>query len=282
MEHREDIVLVTGASEGIGNACATFVAKKGFRTYGTCPNPNSYERKADEFFELIAMDPREESSVAKAAEALLAREKRLDALVCCSGTGFFSSIEDCSLKEVENIFESNLFGAIRTIKAFLPAMREAGSGRILVVAPLAAGSRLPGMGLCSAAARAVEAIVDTLRVELKPYGIQASVLEVGPIRAIFHDFPRAADFAAAKSHYRRALRFVIDGSERLGPAGDVPLGAARAVHELISASRLPARRRIAPLVPRATAFFSRVLPLWLDEALLILRLRLHRHKERKS
>ena len=189
MEHREKIVLVTGVSEEIGNACATFAAKRGFKTYGSCPNPASYEKKADEFFELIQMNVEDDASVARAAEVLLAKEKCIDALVCCSGKGFLSSIEDCSFEEVRLLFESNLYSAIRTIKAFLPAMREARSGRIVVAAPLAAGSRLPGLGLCSAAARAVEAVIDALRVEIGPYGIQACVLEVGPIRAIFPGFP---------------------------------------------------------------------------------------------
>jgi NAD(P)-dependent dehydrogenase (short-subunit alcohol dehydrogenase family) len=279
MEHREEIVLVTGVSEGIGNACATFAAKRGFKTYGSCPNPASYEKKADEFFELVQMNVEDDASVSKAAEALLAKEKRLDALVCCSGKGFLSSIEDCSFEEVRLLFESNLYSAIRTIKAFLPAMREARSGRIVVAAPLAAGSRLPGLGLCSAAARAVEAVIDALRLEIGPYGIQACVLEVGPIRSIFPGFPHADDFPATRSHYRRALRFVVDGSEKLGSTGEVELNAARAVLGLISSPRMPARKRVAPFPSRVTALLSRLLPLSLDEALTNLRLRLH--KERK-
>jgi NAD(P)-dependent dehydrogenase (short-subunit alcohol dehydrogenase family) len=76
MENRRSVIVVTGASSGIGNACATFMAKKGCKVYGTCRNPGSYTMAADEFFEMLPMDLSDDLSVAKAAERILAAEGR--------------------------------------------------------------------------------------------------------------------------------------------------------------------------------------------------------------
>ena len=87
MEHQERVVFVTGASSGYGNACATYLAKKGFKTYASCGDPAQYDRKADEFFELVQMNCVEDDSVAAAAKLVLSKEGHVDHIVLCPGLG---------------------------------------------------------------------------------------------------------------------------------------------------------------------------------------------------
>ena len=122
-------LVVTGASSGIGNACATFLAKKGNRVYGTCRDPASYGRKADEFFEMLPMELTDTASVVKAAARQdYSAERKVDALVCCAGSGLIGSIEDSSIEEAESMMDVNYLGTLRAIKAFLPGMRGRGKG----------------------------------------------------------------------------------------------------------------------------------------------------------
>ena len=128
MEKRQSVVVVTGASSGIGNACATVLAKKGERVYGACRAPASYARKADEFFELVAMDLLDGNSINKAAEKILAAEGRVDALICCAGSGLVGSVEDVGLDEAEALMDLNFFGTL-TDHQGLPAAECAKRGR---------------------------------------------------------------------------------------------------------------------------------------------------------
>ncbi|HPE36504.1 MAG TPA: SDR family NAD(P)-dependent oxidoreductase, partial [Spirochaetales bacterium] len=91
---RKRVVLVTGASSGIGNSTATYLAKKGYKVYGTSRAPDSRPRRADEFFELVKMDTQNGDSVRKALDGILSAEGRLDALICNAGMGISGPVEE--------------------------------------------------------------------------------------------------------------------------------------------------------------------------------------------
>ncbi len=261
MDHDREIVLVTGVSSAIGNACATLLAKKGFGTYAACRDPARYEKKADEFFELLPMDLSDDSSVTKAVAALLAKEGKIDHLVFCGEVGLVGSVEGCSIDEARNQIEADYLGALRLIKALLPSMREKGSGRILILSSLAAKIGLPFVSHYSAVARGLEALVESLRIETRPFGIEACSLELGVFRAAFPDSPWTASVQEKEAHYREAREVLERSSKRIARAAGLgPFAAAKAACALLGRKRLPGRKSIAPLPVRIAVLAKRLLP----------------------
>jgi NAD(P)-dependent dehydrogenase (short-subunit alcohol dehydrogenase family) len=268
MENRDSVVVVTGASSGIGNACATFLAKKGYRVYGTCRDPGSYARKADEFFDMLAMDLGDPGSIARAAEKTLAASGRVDALVCCAGSGLVGSIEDSSLEEAESIMDINFFGTLRTIKAFLPRMRAEGRGRIVIVGALEGLLPTPFQGLYAASEFALEGLAGSLRLEVEGFGLELCVVELGAFRTAFGQRRLIAVGATGASPYRPSLETSLGVLAREEASGAEPLIAARAIHSALSARRMPVKKTVGSPLRRILARSRSWLPGRVFERLL--------------
>ncbi len=260
MEHRESVIVVTGASSGIGNACATFLAKKGNRVYGTCRNTASYSRKADEFFELLPLELTDAASVAKAAEKVLAAEGRVDALVCCAGSGLLGSIEDTSIEEAQSVMDVNYFGTLRTIKAFLPGMREAGKGRIVIVGGLEGVVATPYQGLYSASEFALQGLAQSLRLEMASFGVEAGFVALGSFRTAFGQNRKLAAAGSETSQYKPMLESASGVLSREEAGGADPLLAARTIYAVLEAKRMAPRRSAGPIERRILAFSRHWLP----------------------
>jgi NAD(P)-dependent dehydrogenase (short-subunit alcohol dehydrogenase family) len=263
MDYRESVIFVTGASSGIGNACATFLAKKGLRVYGTCRSPSAYVRKADEFFEMLPLDLRDPASISKAAEKLLALEGRIDGLVCCAGSGLVGPFEELGMEEAQEFMDADFFGTLRTIKAFLPAMREAGKGRIIMAGALEGLVASPFQSLFSAAEFALEGFAQALRMEMAQFGVEVGMLELASFRTAFGQRRKLAA-AAEASPYGKGLERALGVLERDEVGGIEPLVAARAVHDMLAARHMPSRKSMGPLRRRLIAH-SR---LWLGTRLV--------------
>jgi NAD(P)-dependent dehydrogenase (short-subunit alcohol dehydrogenase family) len=257
MENRESVIFVTGASSGIGNACATFLAKKGTSVYGTCRNPAGYARKADEFFDMLQMDLTDPSSISKAADKVFAKEGRVDALVCCAGAGLAGSAEDVSLDEAMALMDLNYFGTLRTIKSFLPRMREAGKGRIIIVGAIEGLVASPFQSAFSAANFALEGLAQSLRMEVARFGIEVGVIDLASFRTAFGQKRRIAAAASETSPYRTGLENALGVLERDEVGGFDPLIAARAIHDMLVARRMPARKTAGRMSRRILAHSRR-------------------------
>lgn len=247
MDNRESVVVVTGASSGIGNACATLLAKKGNKVYGTCRNPTSYIRKADEFFELLSMELTDNTSVQKAAEKVFAAEGKVDALICCAGSGLIGAIEDTSLEEAEAIMDINFFGPLRTVKAFLPRMRKARKGRIVVVGGSEGLVASPFQGLYSAAQFALEGMVQSLRLEIAEFGIEAIFFALGSFRTDFGHKRKQSVLDSDSSPYKPRLDSILGMLSRDEAEGADPLSAARAIHSALTAKRVSPMKTAGPI-----------------------------------
>ena len=141
------VVLVTGASSGIGKAIATFLSAKGYIVYGTSRNPKN---EKDFSFELIALDVLKLDTINTAVNYILEKEGRLDVLVNNAGMGITGPVEETPTDEMRAVFNTNLFGAIDVMKAVLPQMRKQNAGTIINVTSIAGYMGLPFRGLYSA------------------------------------------------------------------------------------------------------------------------------------
>ena len=258
MANRNIVVLVTGASSGIGNACATHLAKRGYRVYGTCRNPSTYVKKADEFFEMVSMNATDDQSVAKAMASVVAAEGKIDVVVCNAGMGISGSVEDSRIEDIELQMDTNFLGAVRVVKALLPAFRQAGSGKFIVMSSMAGVVGMPFQAFYSSSKYALEGFVESLRYELRPFGVEACLIEPGDFRTGFTAARQPS--IPGDSPYKRWYDAAMGVQVRDETAGHDPMEVAKLVQSLIEARRLKTRYTTGPLFERFAVILKRLLP----------------------
>jgi NAD(P)-dependent dehydrogenase (short-subunit alcohol dehydrogenase family) len=171
------VVIVTGVSSGIGRGTAGKFAKLGHQVFGTVRNTSKATPLPG--VQLIEMDVQDDGSVQRAIQSVIERAKRIDVLVNNAGVAMVGAAEETSILEAKWMFETNVFGALRTAQAVLPQMRAQGSGRIVNVSSVLGFLPAPYMGLYSAAKHAVEGMSETLDHEVRQFGVRASLVEPG-------------------------------------------------------------------------------------------------------
>jgi len=172
-------ILVTGASTGIGRACAIHFARRGYRVYAGVRKPSDAEAlKAEDsqYIEPVLLDVTRPESIAGALD--VAGKEPLAGLVNNAGIAVTGPLELVSIERCRREFEVNVIGLVAVTQAFIPLLRR-GPGRIVNIGSIAGRSALPGSGAYDASKFAVEAITDALRMELQPWGISVSVIEPG-------------------------------------------------------------------------------------------------------
>lgn len=171
----ERVVLITGASTGIGRSIADYLAMHHFSVFGTSRNPEAYMSPTN--WNLVKLDVRSDESVDYCIKDILNRTGRLDALINNAGYGLDGALEEATLAQVKDQFDTNYFGALRTIKTVLPVMRVNSEGYIINISAGNASTRLPFMGHYTATKCALEGFSEILRQEVRPFGIHVSVVE---------------------------------------------------------------------------------------------------------
>jgi NAD(P)-dependent dehydrogenase (short-subunit alcohol dehydrogenase family) len=168
------IVLLTGGSKGIGYATARSFAQKGCKIYEISrhevPNPGVVH---------IAGDVTDKASVEAAVKSVVDREGRIDVLVCNAGTILSGAIEYTEVEDIKKLLELNLFGVINCVRAVLPHMRKAGSGRIVCLSSMAAPFPIPFQAYYSVSKAGVSAFTSALLSEVKPFGISVTAIMPG-------------------------------------------------------------------------------------------------------
>lgn len=253
----ETVVLVTGASNGIGRAIADLLARSGFRVFGTSRRPQ--KAAPLEGVTYVALDLTDSGSIRACVEEVLARAGRIDALVNNAGLiGPGTASEEVDIQTVRDLFETNFFGVVQMTNAVLPHMRARRQGRIINISSTAAQAALPPFfGFYSASKHALDAYSESLRYEVRPFGIQVAMVEPGYTQTEIGENIRqpdhpVADYAAA----RRRVTLI----NKAGLAyGSPPEQVARDVLRVLRARR-PALRAPSGLDSRALLFARRLLP----------------------
>jgi NAD(P)-dependent dehydrogenase (short-subunit alcohol dehydrogenase family) len=175
------IILVTGASSGIGYSSAIDLARRGHKVYGAARRTDRMEPLREYGIVPISLDVTSEASIQACVAEILAAEGRIDVLVNNAGYGYFGAIENVPLEEARRQLEVNVFGLARLTQLVLPPMREHGFGRIVNVSSVAGRVVLPFGGWYHVSKYSVEALSDALRLEVKPFGIDVVLIEPGGI-----------------------------------------------------------------------------------------------------
>ena len=182
MSKQQKVILVTGASSGIGFDAARQLAAHGHRVYAAARRIERMEPLKAQGVSVMKMDVTDEQSMADGVAAILAAEGRIDVLVNNAGYGYFGAIETVSMEEARRQLEVNVFGLARLCQLVLPTMRKQHSGRIVNIASVAGRSVIYFGGWYHVSKYSVEAFSDALRMEMKPFGIDVSIIEPGAIK----------------------------------------------------------------------------------------------------
>ncbi len=191
MEKQQNIVVVTGSSMGIGLETSLILARNGFYTYATMRDTHKSHiiekiaNKENLPLEVLSMDIDNDISVRNAIHKILDEKKKIDILVNNAGYGLFGALEDIAIEEIKKQFETNLFGAIRTIREVLPSMREQKNGIIVNVTSIAGIVGIPAECIYVSTKFALEGLSESISYELQPYGIKVILIEPGVINTNF-------------------------------------------------------------------------------------------------
>jgi NAD(P)-dependent dehydrogenase (short-subunit alcohol dehydrogenase family) len=233
-------ILITGSSSGIGRATAERFAARGWQVFASMRNLDAgaplRARAAEAGWRLTtpALDVTSDASVAAAAAHVL-REAggRLDVLVNNAGYYQFGALEETSPEELRAQLETNVVGVLRVTRAVLPAMRARRSGTIVTLSSVSGRVALPIGGPYHASKWALEGMIESLRLELIPFGLRVVLIEPGPYHTGFHDNERLAAAAGRPdspyaellaAHRRQVAK--LPRQEDLGPLIDTIEGAA--------------------------------------------------------
>lgn len=173
--------LVTGASSGIGEATARALLGAGFAVYAAARRVEKMSSLAEAGARTIALDVTDEGSIRSALNLIAEERGGVDVLVNNAGYGSYGAVEDVPLEEARRQFDVNLFGLARVTQLVIPGMREKRWGRIINVSSMGGKIYTPFGAWYHATKHALEGWSDALRLELKPYGIDVSVIEPGGI-----------------------------------------------------------------------------------------------------
>lgn len=244
---KDAVILITGASTGFGRATAERLAAAGMRVFGTsrkAPPPSELSGDAPEpgSITMVRLDVQKEEDVRECVTAVVRRAGRIDALLNNAGYSLCGAIEENTMAEVIDLFQTNYFGYVRMIREVLPVMRRQGEGRIINVGSLAGVVGVPFHAHYSGTKFALEGLSEGLRLEVRPFGIHVSLIEPSDFKTEGSDarvYP-AEPVDAYLATRERAVKVMIE-SEQSGPG---PEAFARLVEKILHARRPRLRYRV--------------------------------------
>ncbi len=250
------VVLITGGSSGIGKSIGEFLHHKGFTVYGTSRNP---KKIINSIFPLLTLDVRNTKSIQSAIAKVIATSGRLDILINNAGVGITGPLEEIPTEEIKNNFETNFFGPIEVMKSVLPQMRAQNSGLIINITSIAGYMGLPYRSVYSASKGALELITESLRMEVKSFGIQITNVAPG-------DF--ATNIASGRYHaplingsayeipYGNSLKMMNEHVD----SGSNPNEMAEAIYKIIQNPNPRIHYKVGAFMQKFSIVLKRLLP----------------------
>jgi NAD(P)-dependent dehydrogenase (short-subunit alcohol dehydrogenase family) len=266
-------VVVTGCSSGIGRETAMLFARHGWTVYATARRLGSIADLADSGCRLLELDVTDQVSASAAVDTVVREQGAIGVLVNNAGVSELGATETVSLERLQRVFDTNVFGMLRMTQLALPGMRAQRWGRIVNVGSMNGRWIMPGFGGYAASKHAVEAFSDAVRFEVRPFGVEVSLIAPGMVRTRFGETAAerrdAGDAGDAYGDFNERIAestHTWDTGMRARLACDPSDVAERVVRA--AASRNPrARYRVAPSASMMLAL-RRVLSERAFEALL--------------
>jgi short-subunit dehydrogenase len=235
------VVLITGASTGIGRAVAVQCMNNGYKVYAASRSKKTSERAQCGDGEIISiqMDVNIQSQVESTLTKILSENNRLDVLVSNAGNGIAGAVEDTTEEEFRYQMETNFFGTVRVIQVCIPIFRKQGYGKIIATSSVAGIIPIPFQAFYSASKAAINLFMQALRLELKPYGIQCCTILPGDTKTNFTASRKYTTLSQSQhSVYASTLKKSV-GKMEIDEQNGMPADAvARFIVKQISSKRM--------------------------------------------
>jgi NAD(P)-dependent dehydrogenase (short-subunit alcohol dehydrogenase family) len=258
------VILITGASSGIGKACLDHLASRGHRVFGTSRKNPGKAGATD----LIPMDVTDERSVREGVLSVVGEAGRLDVVVNNAGMGFAGAVEETSVEEAQRQFDTNFFGVLRVCRAALPILRRQRSGLILNISSIGGVIGLPFEGLYSASKFALEGLSEALRLEVRQFGIRVVLVEPGDIKTRFGANRVQTRESSVASAYQASMETVLGVIRHDEDHAPPPEKVARLVGKIVEKRSPALRYTVGLLMQRLGTGFKGILPAGIFESII--------------
>lgn len=252
------VALVIGASSGVGKACAAFLLEYGYKVYGTSRKVNFPDLGlVHDGIIMLPLEVTNDYSIQKVVDYIIEMEGEINLLINCPGYGLSGAVEDISLNEVRNIFETNLFGIMMVCKNVLPHMRKNKKGLIVNISSVAGIISIPYQSMYSATKYALEAVSEAMRIEVRPFGVNVALIEPGDMNTNFKRISAkgAEENSDYKLRYEKAVNEMIK-SEKNGPEAEVVIKELKKILR----KKNPSLRNIVGMKYKLTGILRKLLP----------------------
>jgi NAD(P)-dependent dehydrogenase (short-subunit alcohol dehydrogenase family) len=255
-----DVVLVTGASAGIGRACADRLQQGGWAVEGA-----SRRGTSSGGWSPLVMDVDDDESVRLGVTGVLHKHGHLNAVVACAGWGLAGPVEETPIADAKAQLETNFWGTVRVVAEALVPMRRQGGGRVVLMSSIGGVIGIPFQAYYSASKFAMEGYAEALAYEVQPFGIQVTLVEPGNFKTDFTASRLNVDGREGDGPYAAAYAKALGLMERDEQNGADPDQAAAAVERILGARRPPRRVSVGKLNERVGIMGKRLLPYRLFE-----------------
>jgi NAD(P)-dependent dehydrogenase (short-subunit alcohol dehydrogenase family) len=255
----KSVILVTGASAGIGRECANHLASAGWSVVGA-----SRRGTSSSSWRGVSMDVDNDDSVTKVIDEVLAEHGRLDAVLTCAGWGLAGAAENTPMENAKAQFETNFWGSVRVVRAALPKLRAQGGGRIVLMSSIGGILGIPYQSFYSASKFALEGYAESLAYEVAPFNIHVTLVEPGNFKTDF-TISRTTVSVDGDDAYDAACEKAIAVMERDERNGADPADVARVVERVVRKKNPPRRVSVGKFDERMGIMGKRLLPFRLFE-----------------
>ncbi len=256
------VVLITGASSGIGLAIANHLSKIGFTVYG-----GSRTAPESDKFHVLKLDVTNDESVFQAIESIVKKEGRIDVLINNAGIGSAGAIEKTPMPDIRKSFDVNFYGVVRMTQAVLPYMRKHQFGRIINMSTLGSAIGLPYRSFYSASKGAIDLFTEALRLEVAKYGILSCTIHPGEVRTQIAEH-RVISTGKDDETYGPTITKVFDKLDASVHHGKDPSIFGPLVEKIIRSEKVKRNYYIGTFSERLGVKLKRFLPYYMYEAIL--------------
>jgi NADP-dependent 3-hydroxy acid dehydrogenase YdfG len=262
--NQPQVILVTGASSGIGEAISVLLHQKGHIVYGTGRNSNGLHSSG---FQMIPLNVNNSESVIEAVNFIVEKELRLDILVNNAGIGMAGVVEEISDEWATQIFDTNVIGLQRTCSAVIPQMRKQNYGKIINVGSMAGLIGLPFRAHYCATKFATEGYSEALSMELRKFGIKVSIIEPGDVKTTISNNRWELE-TDSNSAYYKDFNHVRNLFNNGVSNGYHPIEIAKIVETIVETKNPKFRYRKGNFFENFTLFVKKIVPFRLFEKLV--------------
>lgn len=252
------VALITGASSGIGKDTAIRLKSSGYTVYGASRRAERMKDLEAHGIKTLQLDITVDESVKDCIETIIANEGRIDVLVNNAGYGSFGTLEDVPIEEARRQFEVNVFGLGRITQLVIPHMRERKSGRIVNITSIGGKITTPFGGWYQSSKHALEALSDSLRMDLKSFGIDVVIVEPGLIKSEWAEITKDNLLKVTSSHYIDKAENSAAGMMKNYERASEPSVISRVIHRAVTV-RNPKTRYVAGKMAKLSLFLKSIL-----------------------